>query len=307
MTDSIIFAGTPHNAADTLRALVAAGVEVEFVLTRTDSPFGRKRVLTPSPVAIAATELGLPVIKANSIDSLVLTHLNSSRSQMAIVVAFGVLLKSEAINSLTKGWFNLHYSLLPALRGAAPVQHALLKGLRETGVTVFKIDEGLDTGPVVATVPSSIEPTDNAGTLLRRLTELGTSLLLQEIPRLLSGVGILLKPQEGVISLAPKLSRQDAKISFETKASLQSNLIRATNPEPGAWCLIENETLKVLEARETESNRLAQGEVELIEGRVLCGFADGATLQLITVQPAGKTAMNATDWLRGRQGKVWLT
>ena len=304
MTDSIIFAGTPTNAADTLRALVAAGVEVELVLTRPDAPVGRKRVVTPSAVAVAAAELGIETVKTSKFDDDLLSKLRTARSQVAIVVAFGVLLKAEAISSLSRGWYNLHYSLLPALRGAAPVQHALLQGFSETGVTLFQIDEGLDTGPILSQVPALVEPNEDAASLLSRLTKIGQSLLLQEIPRLLSSIPLNLSPQNGTATFAPKLTRDLARIDFEQPASSELNRIRATNPEPGSWCLLEGMPFKILEARLATNALLEAGEAIFDENKVICGFGGETSLQLITVQPSGKSPMAAEDWLRGRKMKV---
>ena len=302
MTQSIVFAGTPENAATTLRGLVTAGIEVELVLTRPDAPVGRKRIMTPSAVAQAAEELGLPIIKTNKLDSEVIGVLSETRSQLAIVVAFGVILRTEAISSLKLG-----YSVLPQLRGAAPVQHALLNGMQETGVTLFKIDEGLDTGPILSSASAVIEPNDNASSLLNRLTQLGISLLLQELPRLYSAIELNLVTQEGPSSLAPKLTRDLAQIVFSNRAADEFNRIRATNPEPGAWCRVEHESMKILESRLTSDQKLAPGEVDIVNGNACCGFGGGTALELILVQPAGKSAMSATDWLRGRKSKVWLS
>jgi len=304
MTESIIFAGTPENAAETLRSLVTSGIEVEFVLTRPDAEIGRKRILTPSPVAVAASELGIQTIKTDRIDEDTVSRLRNSSSQLAIIVAYGVLLKSEAIDSLTKGWFNLHYSMLPMLRGAAPVQYALLNGLRETGVTLFKIDEGLDTGAIVAQVPALIEPYETAGSLLSRLTRLGTTLILQELPKIFSGVGLSLTAQSGQPTFAPKLDRQVARIRFDETAENELCRIMATNPEPGAWCLLDGEPFKILDARSEQALSPGLGELVLLDGRVICGFREGTALQIVTVQPSGKQPMSAVDWIRGRKTKV---
>ncbi len=306
MTDSIIFAGTPENAAQTLRALVEAGIEVELVLTRPDAPAGRKRLLTPSPVALVASELGIETLKINKVDSATIRILSEAQSQIAIVVAFGVLLSKSAIESLDSGWFNLHYSLLPAFRGAAPVQHAILNGECETGVTVFKIDEGLDTGPIVAMARTTINPYETSKRLLSRLTEIGISLLRQEIPKLFSGVELQLSGQTGSATYAPKLTREDARIDFLNSALLECQRIQATNPEPGAWCKLDGENLKIIESRISEHQGLRPGQVQLVNGKVVCGFSGERALEFIEVQPAGKSIMLAADWLRGRKMEVWL-
>jgi methionyl-tRNA formyltransferase len=307
MTSSIIFAGTPANAAQTLQGLVSAGIEIELVITRPDAPFGRNRIVTPSPVALVALENGIPIIKTNIIDEETIEILKNSSSQLAIVVAFGVILKQAALDCVEKGWFNLHYSLLPAFRGAAPVQHAILSGASETGVTLFKIDSGLDTGPILAQVPALIEINDTTDSLLSRLTDLGVSLLLQELPGLFSERHPILTPQVGLASSAPKLSREDGKLSFDRTAKKLADQVAACHSEPGAWCYLNDEVLKIISARVFEStSSLAPGETISIGDIVVCGCADSSSLELLEVQPAGKSAMSASAWLRGKHSDVRL-
>lgn len=191
-------------------------------------------------------------------------------------------------------------------RGAAPVQAALRAGDSETGVTLFRIDLGLDTGPVLGSAHTVIEPMENAGELLHRLSMLGLTLLNQELPKLYSGA-FKLSPQDGEITLAPKIVRSDAKISFVDKAKNVELLVRAMNPEPMAWCLLHDEPLRVLEARAIESSyALGTGEVALHEDKVIVGCGQGTTLELIEVQPASKTAMSAKAWLNGHSVNVVL-
>jgi len=307
MTESIIFAGTPANAAATLRALLSAGVEVELVITRKDAPTGRKGLMTASPVAMVAQEHSIGLIKANSFDYETIERLRASRSQLAIVVAFGVILKKDALESLSRGWFNLHYSLLPAYRGAAPVQHALLQGEAETGVTLFRLDEGLDTGPIVAQVATLVHPSENSADLLLRLTELGSTLLIQEIPKLFSSLEVSLSDQKGRPSYAPKLNRADGRLDFSKSATYLSQQIAACTPEPGAWCELDGSVLKISSARALGVTMgLAPGETRLIGGRIVSGCAN-SSLELLEVHPAGKNAMTASSWFRGKQTDVRLT
>ena len=297
MTMSIVFAGTPDNAATTLKELHRAGVPIALVVTRVDAPVGRKRVLTPSPVAAVASELRLPTLKTNRLDSEALSVISASRAEFGVVVAYGALLKADALAALPKGWFNLHYSLLPALRGAAPVQQAIRNGYNESGVTLFKIDEGLDTGDIVAQLPIAIERDDNAGELLERMTFLGTSLLIQEIPRIASGLVDLKRQSEDGASRAPKPTRQDALIEVTDSPNVAEAKVRAFNPEPGAWLKLNGEPFKVLTAR-SNSQAVEVFDCILADKRVLLGLS-GGSLELLTVQPAGKSAMNAADWFRG--------
>ena len=301
---SIVFAGTPENAATSLRLLVESGVPISLVLTRPDSPVGRKSVLTPSPVALVAEELGLHVIKSNRIDDQIIGELKTRRISFAIVIAFGVILREEALNALPQGWFNVHYSLLPRWRGAAPVQQAIIAGDTETGVTIFQIDQGLDTGPTLGSVFTRIETVETAGDLLKRLTLLGVSLLMEVLPQIDGGVFRLNQQPSMGITLAPKLARSDAKLHFKRDAKTLSNLIRGANPEPGAWTTTSlGYELKVHRANFTEETQLAIGECSLRDGRLFVGCGSGS-LELIEVQPAGKQRMDAIAWYRGLNQKI---
>lgn len=300
----VIFAGTPINAATTLIALKNSGIDVVGVLTRTDAAIGRKKILTPSPVAEAAEALNIPVIKANQVDHVTLEKIMDLNADLGVVVAYGTFLNEEALSSLPKGWINLHYSLLPALRGAAPVQHALLQGLSSTGVTAFQLDLGMDTGPVLLQAPTTIEQNENAGRLLSRLTELGISVLLEILPAIAAGIAVS-KTQDGsAASFAPKISRVDAQIDWSESAERIENKVRAMNPEPMAWTILEAESFRVLEARawsDLATDDLV-GNVQLRDNKVLVRTASGS-LELITVQAAGKNEMSASDWFRGVKNK----
>ena len=295
----ILFAGTPDTAATILRRLVASGHEVVAVLTREDAPVGRKKELTPSSVAQVADELGIPTIKANKITGSVQEQITATGAELGIIVAYGVLLKQDSLQLLAKGWFNLHYSLLPKYRGAAPVQRAIEAGDNETGISIFKLDQGMDTGDMLASLPVLIEEDETAGELLKRLTELGITLLNQELPKIYNGQFSLV-PQVGSASLAPKPTRENAKIDFTKSTREISNKVRAFNPEPMAWCLYKGEPFRVLRARviETKSDN-SVGEVFSIDNRVLVACGSGTVLELLEVQPSSKKAMQAQDWFRG--------
>lgn len=301
---SIVFAGTPENAATSLRALVESGVPISLVLTRPDAPVGRKALLTQSPVALVAEELGLPVIKTNKVDDQTIEKLKSQRISFAIVIAFGVILRDKALTSLPKGWFNVHYSLLPKWRGAAPVQQAIIAGETETGVTVFQIDRDLDTGPILGSVSTSIEPVETAGDLLKRLTLLGVSLLLEVVPQIDSDMFKLSEQTSVGATLAPKLVRADARLDFQKEAKSLSDLVRGANPEPGAWSTTSlGYDLKIHQASFSKTSELTVGQVELHDGRLFVGCGAGS-LELIEVQPAGKQRMNAVAWYRGLNQKI---
>lgn len=306
----IVFAGTPANAAQTLRALANSAFEVVAVLTRTDAPVGRKRTLTPSAVADAAAELDIPVIKANRVDDEVRDLIKATGADLGIIVAYGALLDQAALDSVDKGWINLHYSLLPKWRGAAPVQRAIMAGDRETGVTLFQLDKGMDTGPIHLQIPTVIEPDESSATLLPRLTELGISGLAELLPRVASGLTAPIAQDLELLATLPtadKLTREDARIDWHRNAVELENLIRGLNPEPMAWTTLEDETFRIIEARalgSTDWQSLAGedslvGIVHIEKNRVLVSCGDGTLLELKTVQPAGKKPMPSSDWARG--------
>jgi methionyl-tRNA formyltransferase len=302
----ILFAGTPTTAASVLEGLIASGHEVVAVLTREDSLVGRKKVLTPSPVALAAEKHSLPVIRSSKLTPEVLQSISELQAELAVVVAYGVILKQDALDTVANGWFNLHFSHLPRWRGAAPVQRAIQAGDTEIGVSLFRIDTGLDTGPVLAVADTIIEPDESAGELLGRLAKIGVSLLNQELPRLYSG-SYELTEQMGEVSLAPKLNRDDARIDFSKRALEVSNLVRAMNPEPIAWCQLAGESMRVLRSRPVVSSiELSLGEVMVDGNRVLVGCGDRSTLELLEVQPASKNVMSAHSWMNGQSDKVVL-
>ena len=303
----VIFAGTPLNAAATLIAPKKSCIDIVGVLTRTDATLGRKKILTQSPVAEAAQALGIPVVKANQVDEHALSQIQSLNADLGVVVAYGAFLNETALESLPKGWINLHYSLLPALRGAAPVQHALLKGLNTTGVTAFKLDKGMDSGPILLQAPTVIEPDENAGRLLNRLTDLGISVLLELLPSVAAGVAKHRVQDESGATLAPKIHRSQAQIDWNQSAVTIQQLVLAMNPEPMAWTTLGEESFRILEARafRAGTQQASPGTVQLVEDRVLVACDDGA-LQILRVQPAGKNEMSAIDWFRGVQNKETL-
>lgn len=294
---SILFAGTPENAAITLRELVQAGVPITLVLTRPDAPVGRKSLLTPSPVAKVAEELGLACIKTATVGTEVVDEIKAAHIDFAVVVAFGVLLSTDALKALPKGWFNLHYSLLPRWRGAAPVQWSIASRDHETGVTLFQIDRGLDTGPVLASTQTQIQTGENSGDLLSRLTHLGVSLLLEQLPKIASGIYTLSSQSTQGVTLAPKLTRRDGRLRFGESAKIVEAQARSVTPEPGAWFDSNIGQIKVLSFRAV-GLQVPEGLLQIIDGAVLIGTGSGS-LELLEVQPAGKKPMSASDWYRG--------
>jgi len=303
----ILFAGTPEVSATILEWLVKSGHDVACVLTRTDSYVGRKRILTPSATAFKAEELGLPIIKANRVDDWTLSQIASFNIDLGIVVAYGSILNQRALEAVPNGWFNIHFSLLPKYRGAAPVQRALLNGDKETGVTIFQLDPGMDTGPVLSSLSTSIGFNESAGELLPRLAELSKSLLSEALPQLYSGT-FKLHEQSGDSSSAPKPTREEARLDFNKPASTLENIVRGMNPEPMAWCMVGDELLRVLRAVESRSESIGSGSASAspgsllsVEGKVFAVCGQDSMLELIEVQPSSKRAMPARDWLNGNR------
>lgn len=305
----ILFAGTPEPALPALSALVEAGHEVVGVLTRTDAKVGRKRVLTPSPVAARAEALGLPVIKADSLtgdhSAQTIQEITALQPDIGAVVAYGGLLPQHVLDALPKGWVNLHFSLLPAYRGAAPVQWALINQETHTGAAVFQLEAGLDTGPVYNTLTRNLEPDETAGEVLADLADRGAALLNRVLSDIQSETAEA-TPQEGAATWAPKLTSRMVKIDPAQPADAVRGLINGASPAPGAWGMLEiGETqaarFKIGRARPVPAGyETAQqpGEFVIESDRVLLMCQDGV-IELIEVQPSGKKMMHATDWARG--------
>jgi methionyl-tRNA formyltransferase len=304
----IVFAGTPANAATTLQSLLDGGFDVVGVLTREDAAIGRKKVITPSPVAEVATKAGIAVFKSNSVDDPTLKWLAELDADLGVIVAYGSILRSKALAIPSKGWINLHYSLLPDLPGAAPVQWALLEGRKETGVTVFELDEGVDTGPIYSQQAVTIPEGVNAGELLEILTMQGIELLSKAIQEIASNAAVKkVQDSHGQRKFASKLDRSAAKINFSDPSADVLNVIRAMNPEPMAWFEFEGVPVRVLSATKADALGIAVGVAVSSDQKVVVGCADGA-IELLSIQPAGKVPMSAIEWFRGlRKEQVELS
>ncbi|QJU53599.1 methionyl-tRNA formyltransferase [Herbiconiux sp. KACC 21604] len=294
----LVFAGTPAVAVPALERL-AEGHEVAAVVTRPDAPLGRKRVLTPSPVAEAAERLGLPVIKAARLDADATASISALGAELGVIVAYGGLVREPLLSAPARGWVNLHFSLLPRWRGAAPVQWSIIAGDRETGATVFQLQPGLDDGPVWSTTRTAIAPHETAGTLLGRLALSGAEQLAATVDVIAAGESAPVE-QSGEVTLAPKLSIDDARLDFGEPADQVYDRIRGVTPEPGAFTEIDGARLKIHDAAPVRDHpRLDPGVIEARQGEVLVGTAT-EPLRLISVQPAGKKSMAAADWWRGQ-------
>ena len=294
----VLFAGTPAVAVPSLDALVNAGFEVVAVLTRPDAPIGRKRVLTPSPVAQRAAELGIDVIHAARLDAEAIAKISAVQPDVAAIVAYGGLVPPAALDIPRHGWVNLHFSLLPAWRGAAPVQRSVMAGDDVTGAVTFQLEEGLDTGPVFGTLTEAVKPQDTAGDLLERLSHSGAVLLAQTLSAIDAGKASP-QPQAGEVSLAPKLTLEDGHLNWAHPALAISRQARGVTPEPGAWTLLDGQRVKLEPVRlRPEVTHLAPGAVALHGKAVLVGTGSHA-VELTRIQPAGKKMMAAADWARG--------
>lgn len=296
--ESILFAGTPQLAADALEAMIKAGISVSTVLTRTDAPVGRRRVLTPSPVAQVAEKYNIPVIKADRIDEAAQDAIEASNAVLGVIVAYGALLKQHTIDSLKHGWVNLHYSLLPAYRGAAPVQRAMMAGEDATGISIFRLTVGLDTGPIAYQERVVIPVGMNAGDFLGELTDKGAAALVKLVPEILAGTAEFTE-QEGEVSHAAKLTKGDGLVDFDDTTALVAGRINGASPAPGAWAYFAGKPIKFSSAQPVPAEPgLAAGQFDAAPEGIVVGTADGALL-IATVQPAGKKAMSAVDWCRG--------
>jgi methionyl-tRNA formyltransferase len=294
----VLFAGTPAVAVPSLDALVQAGFDVVAVLTRPDAPVGRKRVLTPSPVAARAAELGIEVIHAARVDAEATARIAAVNPDVAAIVAYGGLVPPAALAIPRHGWINLHFSLLPAWRGAAPVQRAVMAGDDVTGAVTFLLEEGLDTGPVFGTLTESVGPEDTAGELLERLSHSGAVLLAQTLSAIESGKASA-QPQAGEVSLAPKLALEDGRLNWNHPALAIGRQARGVTPEPGAWTLLDGQRVKLEPVRlRPDVTALAPGALSLQGKSVLVGTGSHA-VELTRIQPAGKKMMAAADWARG--------
>jgi len=296
----VVFAGTPEPALPSLDAIAASGHELVGVVTRPDAPAGRGRRLVASPVAQRAEELGVPVLKPeHPRDAEFQDALRALAPDACPVVAYGALLPQSALDVPVHGWVNLHFSLLPAWRGAAPVQHALWAGDPITGATTFRIVKALDAGPTFGVMTERVRPTDTAGDLLGRLAQGGAELLVRTLDGIEDGsLEAREQPADGV-SLAPKITVEDARVLWSQAASQVDRQVRACTPAPGAWTSYDGERVKLGPvAVEAGVEPLPPGELAVSKHAVLVGTAT-QPVRLGEVQAFGKKQMPAADWARG--------
>lgn len=293
----LVVAGSPAAAVPTLTTLAQGPHRIERVITRPATPQGRTRTLTPTPVAVEADRLGIPVVTARRLSEIE-SDLLSLDVDLGVIVAYGGLVREPLLSWPRLGWINLHFSLLPRWRGAAPVQHAVMAGDTETGATVFQLSEGLDDGAWFARLTTPIGAHRTAGSLLDELSRSGADLVAEVVDHLALGTAVA-RPQVGEVTLAPKLQREDAALRFDVPAEVVHAQLRGVTPEPGAHCRWGAQVLKVHEAViARDAMPLPAGALRRDGSRVLVGTAT-QPLELLRVQPAGKQAMAAADWARG--------
>ena len=296
----IVFFGTPEFAVASLRALQRERFTVAGVVTQPDKPQGRSRsTLVPPPVKTAALEAGLPVLQpARPVGDLFLASLKRLEPDLGVVIAYGHILRREVLDTPPRGMINVHASLLPRFRGAAPIQHALLAGDRETGISIMRMEEGLDSGPVLHRLATPIRDGETAGTLTARLAELGANALVEALSLLTAGS---VKPQpqdESRATYAPKISRESARLDWSRDASLLERQVRAFDPVPGAWTTLDGAPVKLFGALPAVGSG-EPGVVLAASDRLVIAAGSGA-IAVREAQPAGRNRITVEEWVRGR-------
>ncbi len=299
----VAFAGSPRAAAIVLGHLNASPHEVALVISQPDRPRGRGGKVISTSVAEKARELGIPVVLPATINAdEVLDQLREAQVGALCVVAFGQILRQPLLSE----WMciNVHYSLLPAYRGAAPVERAIMDGRTETGVTIMRMDAGLDTGPIISITPTPIAPDDDAGQLLERLSDLGGPALISALDELDAGrLAPRPQPEDGV-TMAPKITDADRALDPARPASELADRVRALSPHIGAQLKIDREVFKVWRAV-AHDTPMAAG-LDMVDGRLMLAAGDGA-LEIVELQPPGRARMAATAFVRGWRGSLEVT
>ena len=296
----IVFFGTPDFAVASFQALVEGRFPVTGVVTQPDKPQGRSRSeLVPPPIKVAARSAGIPVLQpVRPVGDVFTTSLRRLEPDLGVVVAYGHILRPEILSIPSRGMINVHASLLPRYRGAAPIQHAILRGETETGVSIMQMEAGLDSGPILHRVATPIEPDETAGDLTARLAELGATGLIEALS-LISGGLARAQPQDHTCATyAPKIDREMARLLWERDATTLVRQIRAFDPVPGAWAMLNGGTLKVFGAREVAETG-EPGSVLAAGDRLVVAAGRGA-VGIQEVQPAGKNRIPVAAWVRGR-------
>jgi len=295
----IAVAATPDVAIPTLDWLLASEHQLDLIITQPDRPSGRGQKTTESPVSVWAHAKNIEIIKPES--SLELLPV-AANFDLIITIGYGVILPDNLLNLPLHGFLNLHFSLLPAYRGAAPAQRSLENGELESGVTVFKLDKGIDTGPIYSQGKIAIEPTWRSFELLKELSELGVGVIKEAISKIELGVEPL--PQSGPTTYAAKISKTEARIDFNQPAHTLLRRIKAFTYEPGAWTVFNQEPFKVSDAKETDFLQGNPGDIFVVDQKVIVSCGSSTSLELLKVTPSGKREMSAIDWSRGARLEI---
>jgi methionyl-tRNA formyltransferase len=296
----IVFFGTPDFAAVSLRALIQSRFTVCGVVTQPDKPQGRSRSELVSPsVKVAAQAEGIPLLQpVRPMGDVFTASLRRLEPDLGVVVAYGHILRPEVLSIPPRGMINVHASLLPRYRGAAPIQHAILKGESETGISIMQMEEGLDSGPVLHRVATPIEPDETAGTLTARLAELGAAALVEALSLIAGGLARAQPQDHSRATYAPKVDRDMARLVWQRDAATLERQVRAFDPAPGAWTMMNGGVLKLFGAREVPGTG-EPGSVLAAGDRLVIAAGRGA-LAVREVQPAGRTRIPVAAWVRGR-------
>ena len=302
----IVYMGTPPFAVPPLQALITAGHEVAGVITRRDKPAGRGRSLTPPAVKIAAEQAGITVFQPKRIrEPESVAAIRAMAPEVIVVAAYGQILPREvlALPRLQRGCVNIHASLLPAYRGAAPINWAIINGETRTGITIMQMDEGLDTGAILAQESISIDPRDTTGTLTKKLSRIGSRLIVDSLSRIEAGEISPVPQDPGKATLAPLLKKEDGLINWELTAAVIHNRVRGLSPWPGAFSFLDGAMVKFLETEVVPGS----GEPGTLTSQGKDSLAVGTgkeLLRIVTIQPEGKKPMSAAEFLRGHRGAV---
>lgn len=297
----IVFFGTPEFAVASLERLLHERYDVAAVVTQPDKPHGRSRsTLVEPPVKLAAAKAGLHVLQPERpTGDVFLTSLRRLDAELGVVVAYGHIFRRELLNLPPRGMINVHASLLPRLRGAAPIQHAILEGHTVTGVSIMRMEEGLDSGPVLLRMDTPIAEGETAGELSTRLADLGATALIAALSRLEDGTAREEPQDSASATYAPKVDRESARLDWTRQPAVLARQVRAFDPAPGAWTTYQGTPLKLFGA--TARDDRGQPGTVLAVGEDLVVAADGGALAVREVQPAGKTRLPVADWVRGRR------
>ncbi len=297
----IVFMGTPDIAAAALGALLRDGIKVVGVFTREDKPVGRKQIMTAPPVKILAIDNNIPVFQPKTLKSEeVQQQIAELEPDLIVVVAYGRLLPKEILELPQYGCVNMHVSLLPAYRGAAPIQWAVIKGEAETGITIMLMDEGLDTGPILSQQTVQVGSEATSGEVFELVTKIGARLLCETLPKIVAGT-VTPQPQQGEATFAPQLNKQMAEVDFNLPAKELHNLVRGCNPWPLAWFHYQGKKIKILRAKFLEDTGAPGKILSVTPLTIACGEN---ALILENIVPEGARPMTGVQWAAGRRFKI---